>query len=385
MRHCSNAVPISKVVKGHMGQIPLQILSTNQSQVHGKNSNRTHKCRIVTTSRTFNGVSTNWKMDVYKYKNYSYAQVAKCPRGGDLLAMPSMATSRASPNQGKSGQNRVSGHYRDRISSHKNVNNNYTVTGRASHQLDHSKGFLDHTCMDSLPKVKVSDHKKVIACTNRIQILLKGDDVVSEHSCEAENTFHAQTDIIPGTGPNLDLALDKVSQSDTSIIISPRVGQSGKMKTKYAQVIVKPQGCQDTQAHRRKDEMMGNDSTTTRSSDANINPKVESTNSTKYDLDLRHKVKRSYKDFLPTCQTLQQWKANTKFKFGFIPLGELKLSQEVCVNQLSLDPLLLHKEITKSGENNLWWTLNCTLMYGISTYRDTGISSFPSSYTLASP
>ena len=93
---------------------------------------------------------------------------------------------------------------------------------------------------------------------------------------------------------------------------------------------------------------MGNNSTSTRSSDANMNPKVESTNSTKYDLDLHHKVKRSYKDFLPTCQTLQQWEANTKF----IPLGELKLPQEVCANQLSLDPLLLHKRIKKSGENN---------------------------------
>ena len=179
MRHCSNAVPISKVVKGHMGQTLQQILSTNQSQVHGKNSNRTHKCRIVTTSRTFNGVSTNWKLDVYKYKNYSYAQVVKCPRGGDLLAMPRMAISRASPKQGKSGQNRVSGHYRDRISSHQNVNNNDTVTGLASHQLDHSKGSLDHSCMDSLPKVKVSDHKKVIACTNKFQILQNGDNVVS--------------------------------------------------------------------------------------------------------------------------------------------------------------------------------------------------------------
>ena len=71
MKHCSNAVPSSKVVKGHMGQTPQQLLSTNQSQVHGKYSNRTYKGRIVTTCRTFNGVSTNWKLDVYKYKNYS--------------------------------------------------------------------------------------------------------------------------------------------------------------------------------------------------------------------------------------------------------------------------------------------------------------------------
>ena len=69
--------------------------------------NKPCKGRIVTTSHTFNGVSTNWKLDVYKYKNYSYAQVAKCPRGGDLLATHSMATSWASPNQGKSDQHKV--------------------------------------------------------------------------------------------------------------------------------------------------------------------------------------------------------------------------------------------------------------------------------------
>ena len=61
MRHCSNAVPISKVVKGHMGQAPHKILSNNQSKVNEISPNRTYKGRIVTTSHTFNGVSTNWK------------------------------------------------------------------------------------------------------------------------------------------------------------------------------------------------------------------------------------------------------------------------------------------------------------------------------------
>ena len=119
MRHCSIAVPFSKIVKGHMGQTPHQMLRKNQSKLYQKNYNKPYKGRIVTTSHTFNGVSTNWKLDVYKYKNYSYAQVVNCPRGGDLSATPSMATSRASPSQVKSGKNKVSGHYRDRISSQK--------------------------------------------------------------------------------------------------------------------------------------------------------------------------------------------------------------------------------------------------------------------------
>ena len=78
MRHCSNAVPTSKLVKGHMGQTLHQMLSKNQSQLYEKKHNIHYKGRIATTSHTFNGVSTNWKLDVYKYKNYSYAQVVKC-------------------------------------------------------------------------------------------------------------------------------------------------------------------------------------------------------------------------------------------------------------------------------------------------------------------
>ena len=76
--------------------------------------------------------------------------------------------------------------------------------------------------------------------------------------------------------------------------------------------------------------------------------------STKYDLDLRLKAKKSYKEFLPTCQTLQHWEAHTKFKFevGFITLGDLKLPQVVSPKQTSLDPLQLHKKIKNSGEYN---------------------------------
>ena len=127
-----------------------------------------------------------------------------------------------------------------------------------------------------------------------------GDDVISEQSCDAENTFHAHTDISPATGHNLDLRYVKALQSDASIRINPRIGQKGKHETKSAQINVKHQGCRDIQAQRLKDEIVGNNRKSIRGSDINMNPKDESTNSTKYDLDLRYKVKRSYKDFLST-------------------------------------------------------------------------------------
>ena len=135
-------------------------------------------------------------------------------------------------------------------------------------------------------------------------------------------------------------------------MINPRIGQKSKHESKSDKVNAKHQGCQDIQVQRVKDDTMVNTSTSTSSSQANVNPNDESVNSTKYDLDLCHKVKRTYKNFLPTCQTLQHWEANTKFKFGFIPLGELNLPAEVTVSQSSLDALQLHKVIKKSDEND---------------------------------
>ena len=201
------------------------MLSSNQSKPHEKIAHKAYKCRIVATSCAFSGLSTNWKL------------VVKCPRGGDLSATPSMATSWAYPSKGKSGQHKFSVYYIDRKSSQKYANNNHIVTGLARHQPNQNKSSLDQTHRDFLPKVKVSDHKKVIECTNRFQILQTGNEVVSEPLCDTkkisdhyviENTLHAHSDISPVTDPNLDLRSAKASQSDASITINPRIGQKGK-------------------------------------------------------------------------------------------------------------------------------------------------------------
>ena len=114
-----------------------------------------------------------------------------------------------------------------------------------------------------------------------------------------------------------------------------------------------------------KDKVIANNSTM--GSYINLNPKDDSINSTKYDLDLCHKVKRRYKDFLPKCQTFQQWEANTKFKFGFIPLGEFK--KAVSVSQSTLDSLQFFiKKLRSRVKITLCmprscWTLNLTLSW----------------------
>ena len=73
----------------------------------------------------------------------------------------------------------------------------------------------------------------------------------------------------------------------------------------------------------------------------------------KYDLPIRIKPKPvTYKDKLSTCPTLQIWDAQNKFKLGFLPLGDLKMPQQIhpiCRDAL---PLRLHKLIKNTGRCN---------------------------------
>ena len=78
-----------------------------------------------------------------------------------------------------------------------------------------------------------------------------------------------------------------------------------------------------------------------------------SAQTTKYDLSLRIKNKRaSYKQLLPTCPTLRSWDVQNKYKFGFIPLGEIKLLDKVSPSHTQEDPIALHTKIKASGYHN---------------------------------
>ena len=78
-----------------------------------------------------------------------------------------------------------------------------------------------------------------------------------------------------------------------------------------------------------------------------------SAKTTKYDLPLRIKNKRaSYKQLLPTCPTLRLWDVQNKYKFGFIPLGDVKLPSNVNPSHIKEDPIALHTKIKASGYHN---------------------------------
>ena len=73
---------------------------------------------------------------------------------------------------------------------------------------------------------------------------------------------------------------------------------------------------------------------------------------TKYDLPLKIKQRINYKSKLSTCSTLRHWDSQNKFKFGYIPLGDLHLPPEINSQTLDIDPLSLHKIIKQSGNFN---------------------------------
>ena len=192
----------------------------------------------------------------------------------------------------------------DKATIHKSRNTTHNVTGLASHRVDQSKASNDQISMYSLPKFKVSEHKNVIECTNRFHILQECD-VVSEYPCDAPNTIHAHTDITPTADPHQGYKHLEASQNDTFTTSNPTTALKGKQMIKSTNVEAKRQGCPHTQAYRPKTKVVTNNSVDMTGTHVNLDFKDESINGTKYHLDLRHNPKRSYKNFLPTCQTLQ--------------------------------------------------------------------------------
>ena len=74
------------------------------------------------------------------------------------------------------------------------------------------------------------------------------------------------------------------------------------------------------------------------------------TNGDKYSWDLCYVKNKNYRTSLPKCRALQQWDSQNKFKFGFIPLGELKMPCRIDIIHTELDPIAQHKTIKKSGK-----------------------------------
>ena len=223
------------------------------------------------------------------------------------------------PTQGKCVQNNDICQYRDKKNSHKSIKT-HTLTSQSSQSLKHDLDAKGDTCKKAAYKVEVSVPKNDIKCTNRFHILQESDGVVSEPLGNLVLTSSGGIEHITDSCPNMHIKANKTSHFDAHDTLTPKYfkGQVDKNDNPTLH-----QG-----AGSPKDPEIQHDGQM----------------STKYDLDLCLKVKKTYTEFLPTCQTLQHWEANTKLKFGF-GFGDLKLPSVAYPKQTSLDPLQLYKKI----------------------------------------
>ena len=74
--------------------------------------------------------------------------------------------------------------------------------------------------------------------------------------------------------------------------------------------------------------------------------------SDKYSYVLRYIKAKNYKNVMAGCKTLKKWEEQNKFKFGFIPLGDLQMPTNIDPAPAVKDPIHLHKKLKTSGKLN---------------------------------
>ena len=252
--------------------------------------------------------SSNWRADYYKFKGYSYAQVLK----------KSAATGQ---NQSKNTKNINSRSVRPSKGLAKTFQSK--SGSNMSPQGAHVKA--EKGC----PKVKVGRAVFEIPCSNKFSLLQHFDTAVeppSDVGTALQDTCH----LVETTCP-----------SPSQVKEHKRITASNQQNlTTSATVNDFP----ITLSHHKSDCTMD-----INEPDVNHGEGTD----TKYDLPLRIQNKVStYKQLLPSCPTLQAWDKQNKFKFGFIPLGTLKVPEKCQPKYSHCNPLVLHNMVKNSGDYN---------------------------------
>ena len=63
-------------------------------------------------------------------------------------------------------------------------------------------------------------------------------------------------------------------------------------------------------------------------------------------------LRQKYKNVTTGCKTLKKWEEQNKFKFGFIPLGDLHMPTSSKPASLIKNPIQLHKKLKTLGKQN---------------------------------
>ena len=266
-----------------------------------------HRSRIIHSSTAAN-VSTNWRSDYYKFKGYSYAQVLK--------------------NSSSTGQNQNKGTTKKFP--------NFVLPGKGTCPRIQSKNSPKVTPKGSqvkteicCPQLKVGRADYEIPCFNRFSLLKRLHTVVEPPS-NARTGLQDSCDLVESTYPMVSQVKENkqiVGRNQQRLTVAGTVKDLSRNRSHQ-----NTNHTIDTNEHDSKDMGLSD---------------------TKYDLPLRIKNKVStYKQLLPNCPTLQAWDKQNKFKFGFIPLGTLKVPTNYQPKHSIYDPLVLHKKVKDSGDYN---------------------------------
>ena len=347
MRHCSTAVHKSKELS--KGIARGQSTSNLILQAEDKRYDKTFTARVITSNSSAAGESTNWRADYHKFKGSTFAQVVKSK------------SSRTHKLQKVSNQ----------IPNIKNTKTGVTPVRvqvpvlTVSKSNNNAKTCKQYRSTGKPHTIKVSATNEQIVCHNRFASIYPGDDfvlcapgdneaVISIPQKNAANSDHAPTN--QATKPSLtDAQVQHVASLDQLSQTSLAKGNvlAGGAASEYTNTILPDTHCPEITS------LKGQNDTFKRVENVNPDPRNVSTISdhkesldTKYDLPLKIKQRINYKSKLSTCSTLRHWDSQNKFKFGYIPLGDLHLPPEINSQTLDIDPLSLHKIIKQSGNFN---------------------------------
>ena len=265
------------------------------------------KARTVSSNACAYSESTNWKLDYYKFKGFTFADVVKskthqCHVQKDL-GLSQKFTS-AKPQTGTQAA---------------------IHAGKLVPQKTKIKANMKRMATNG---IKVGQSKSInpVTCYNRYDVLQQDDAVVSQTSDTADVTMDLETS---GYSNSTNIASNIHPDTTCKKMASFNDAPCKSRQNAAAKVPMQPQGNSETSV----DPAMQNDS--------------------KYDLSLRLSDKKiDYTTLIDSCPTLKLWDKQNGFKFGFIPMGDLELPLEVVPSVSNCDPLTLHHMIKASQEYN---------------------------------
>ena len=262
----------------------------------------------MSSNNYVNGESASWRLDYYKFKGLTFAQVL----------------SKTLKNSNPSNQNITN----QMVSSNKHSMSTNTVSNTCDSGAKCTKSKMGvNKCIWAPTKDRVSEDVKAgqAACYNRYEVLYQGDDVVSQTPDTAIKHVH-HTHISKENDANGVVNIKPDSPKCENVSFNDAHLNPRKKNTKS-----KVQLQKQSKNKSPLDSYMQNTS--------------------KYDLHLRFKDKTlDYTQIMASCPNLQLWDKHNSFKFGFIPSGDLDISPTSVTPTSNTDPLTLHQMVKASGE-----------------------------------